>query len=78
MSKFLVACLFTIDRLKMEGIRKMTYKLMKRVIQKDIKKNKLDVEGTKQKLDVFLMGDRITVEEYNELIEMVEQYGKGE
>ena len=77
MSKFLVACLFTIDRLKMEGFR-MTYKLMKRVIQKDIKKNKLDVEGTKQKLDVFLMGDRITVEEYNELIEMVEQYGKGE
>ena len=56
----------------------MTYKLMKRVIQKDIKKNRQGVEGTKQKLDVFLMGDRITVEEYNELIEMVEQYGKGE
>lgn len=56
----------------------MTYKLMKRVIQKDIKKGKLDVEATKQKLDVFLMGDRITVEEYNELIELVEQYGKGE
>lgn len=51
----------------------MTYKLMKRVIEKDIKKNKLDVGGTKQKLDVFLMGDRITVEEYNELIELVER-----
>lgn len=51
----------------------MTYKLMKRVIAKDIAKGKLDKEATTQKLDVFLMGDRITIEEYNELIEMMEQ-----
>ena len=43
----------------------MTYKLMKRVIENGLKKGNLDVEGTLQKLDVFLMADRITVEEYH-------------
>ena len=42
----------------------MTYKLMKRIIQKGR-------EGTMMKLDVFLMADRITVEEYQELVEMM-------
>lgn len=50
----------------------MTYKLMKRLIENGIKKGTLDVEATMQKLDVFLMADRITVEEYQELVEMME------
>lgn len=50
----------------------MTYKLMKRLIENGLKKETLDVEATMQKLDVFLMADRITVEEYQELVEMME------
>lgn len=50
----------------------MTYKLMKRLIENGLKKGTLDVEATMQKLDVFLMADRITVEEYQELVEMME------
>ncbi len=46
----------------------MTYKLMKRIIEK----GKYDKESTMQKLDVFLMADRISVEEYQELTEMME------
>ena len=49
----------------------MTYKLMKRVIENGLKKGNLDVESTMQKLDVFLMADRITVEEYQELVELM-------
>lgn len=49
----------------------MTYKLMKRIIQK----GGYDKESTMQKLDVFLMADRITVEEYQELVEMIEEGG---
>lgn len=45
----------------------MTYKLMKRIIQK----GGYDREATLQKLDVFLMADRITPEEYQELVEMM-------
>jgi hypothetical protein len=45
----------------------MTYKLMKRIIQK----GGYDYEATLLKLDVFLMADRITVEEYQELVEMM-------
>lgn len=49
----------------------MTYKLMKRVIENDIKKGTLDRESTLLKLDVFLMADRITAEEYQELVELM-------
>ena len=49
----------------------MTYKLMKRIIETGLKKGNLDVEATMQKLDVFLMADRITPEEYQELVEMI-------
>ena len=49
----------------------MTYKLMKRIIENGLKKGNLDVEATMQKLDVFLMADRITVEEYQELVELM-------
>lgn len=45
----------------------VTYKLMKRIIQK----GSYDWEATMQKLDVFLMADRITVEEYQELVELM-------
>lgn len=45
----------------------MTYKLMKRIITK----GGYDEEKTKQKLDVFLMADRITTEEYQELMELI-------
>lgn len=49
----------------------MTYKLMKRLIQKGLETGTLDVEATMLKLDVFLMADRITVEEYQELVELM-------
>lgn len=49
----------------------MTYKLMKRLIENGLKKGNLDVEATLLKLDVFLMADRITAEEYQELVEMM-------
>lgn len=45
----------------------MTYKLMKRIITK----GGYDREKTLQKLDVFLMADRITAEEYQELVELM-------
>lgn len=45
----------------------MTYKLMKRIITK----GGYDREATLLKLDVFLMADRITVEEYQELVELM-------
>lgn len=58
--------LYARDLKKMEE-SKMTYKLMKRIIQK----GGYDREATLQKLDVFLMADRITPEEYQELVEMM-------
>ena len=54
------------DLEEMEDIA-MTYKLMKRIIQK----SGYDYEATLLKLDVFLMADRITVEEYQELVELM-------
>ena len=49
----------------------MTYKLMKRLIENGLKNGTLDREATMMKLDVFLMADRITVEEYQELVELM-------
>lgn len=49
----------------------MTYKLMKRLIQKGLENGTLDREATMLKLDVFLMADRITAEEYQELVELM-------
>lgn len=57
---------FKHDLKKIGGIN-MTYKLMKRIIQK----GGYDREATLLKLDVFLMADRITPEEYQELVEMM-------
>lgn len=54
------------DLKRLEAIH-MTYKLMKRIIEK----GSYDYESTLLKLDVFLMADRITVEEYQELVELM-------
>ena len=67
-----IIALFIAERLYRRDLKRleesiMTYKLMKRIIQK----GGYDHEGTMMKLDVFLMADRITVEEYQELVEMM-------
>ena len=49
----------------------MTYKLCKKVIENSINRGTLDKEGMLVKLDVFLLGNRITEEEYQELAGMV-------
>ena len=51
----------------------MTYKLMKRIIQK----GGYDRESILMKLDVFLMADRITPEEYQELVELMGEENDG-
>ncbi len=51
----------------------MTYRLMKRIIEK----GGYDRETTLQKLDVFLMADRITPEEYQELVSLMGEGGNG-
>lgn len=45
----------------------MTYRLMKRIIER----GGYDRNSTMDKLDVFLMADRITPEEYQELVELM-------
>lgn len=67
-----IIAVFLTERLYRHDLKRleenmMTYKLMKRIIQK----GGYDHEGTMMKLDVFLMADRITVEEYQELVEMM-------
>lgn len=59
------------DLQRMEDLSPMTYRLMKRIIENGLKNGNLDVEATMLKLDVFLMADRITVEEYQELVELM-------
>ena len=64
------------DRLYIHDLQKMeveimTYKLMKRLIENGLKKGNLDREATLLKLDVFLIADRITPEEYQELVELM-------
>lgn len=63
---FVTDRIFLYDLSKMEG-KNMTYRLMKRIIEK----GGVDPEATLLKLDVFLMADRITPEEYQELVEMM-------
>ena len=64
------------DRLYIHDLQRMeveimTYKLMKRLIENGLKKGNLDREATLLKLDVFLMADRITPEEYQELVDLM-------
>ena len=49
----------------------MTYTTCKKVIENQMKKGTLDVESMTAKLDVFLLADRISEEEYNELLRMM-------
>ena len=50
----------------------MAYNLMKRIIERDKKAGTLDKAAIMDKLDAFLAADRITVEEYQELVELIE------
>lgn len=49
----------------------MTYANCKKVIENQKKKGMLDVESMIAKLDVFLLADRITGDEYNDLIQLM-------
>ena len=52
-----------------------TYQLTKNVINRTVKKGECTEEyqtEMKEKLDVFLLNERITPEEYKELIELME------
>lgn len=53
----------------------MTYRLMKRLVEQAKKRGTLgkEKESIMQKLDVFLMADRISAEEYQELSDMVRE-----
>ncbi|MBR6695961.1 MAG: hypothetical protein IKL70_06065 [Oscillospiraceae bacterium] len=48
-----------------------TYKLCKKVIEKGKQKGTLNIEEMTEKLDVFLLNDRISDEEYNELMALM-------
>lgn len=50
----------------------MAYKLMKRIIERDKKAGTLDKEAVMDKLDAFLASDRLTTEEYQELVALME------
>lgn len=51
--------------------KSIAYSLMKRIIERDKKAGKLDKAAIMDKLDAFLASDRISVEEYKELVEMI-------
>lgn len=50
----------------------MTYTYCKKIIENGLRNETLDVEDMMQKLDVFLLNNRITEAQYNELIAMLE------
>lgn len=45
----------------------MLYRTIKRMIERG------QTDGLKDKLDIFFLGDRLTKEEYDELMKMLEQ-----
>lgn len=52
-----------------------TFEMLKKSIEVKIKRNALThtfIASTKEKLDVFLMADRITIDEFNELSAMLD------
>jgi hypothetical protein len=51
------------------GNRIMTYLAMKKIIES----GNYDKNEIIEKLDIFLAGDRITIEQYNELKELMER-----
>lgn len=48
-----------------------TYKLMKRIIERDKKAGTLDKSAIMDKLDAFLAADRITTAQYEELVALM-------
>lgn len=46
----------------------MAYKLMKRIIER----GEYDKDATMDKLDAFLAADRLTTDQYKELVELME------
>lgn len=52
----------------------MAYKLMKRIIER----GGYDKSATMDKLDAFLAADRISAEEYQELVGMMEKEGEND
>lgn len=51
----------------------MTFITCKKVILNRLKNGTLDVNSMKDKLDVFLLAERITEEEYNELLALMQE-----
>ena len=49
----------------------MAYKLMKRIIARDVKNGTLNRAATMDNLDAFLAADRLTTAEYQELVAMM-------
>ena len=47
------------------------YKLMKRIIERDLETGKLDREAVMDKLETFYATDRMSKDEYKELMAMV-------
>lgn len=50
----------------------MAYNLMKRIIVRDKKAGTLDKAAIMDKLDAFLAADRLTTEEYKQLLAMMD------
>lgn len=56
----------------------MLYRLLKKDIENNIKKGTLDYDDTQAKLDVFLVKNRITLDQYEELTAMIAPYAPSE
>lgn len=50
----------------------MTYNTCKKVIETQLRRGTLDADNMKAKLDVFLLADRITAAEYDELVALMD------
>lgn len=50
----------------------MAYNLMKRIIERDKKAGTLDRAAIMDKLDAFLAADRLTTEQYQELVALMD------
>ncbi len=48
-----------------------TYEMMKTLITEEKKSGAIDKKAWEKKLDVFLLFDRITAEQYRELVELM-------
>lgn len=49
----------------------MAYNLMKRIIERDLKAGVTDWKAVKDKLDTFYAADRLTKDQYNELLALI-------